>query len=160
VAYAHEAAPVDPKRLSRRRHAERLAQEGAGHDPFAGRRVLGHRTMFDLHLEVREGDKSAFEESLDRLTPTERLVQSDIAIEGILREKAQKQWSILRTPRPRPTRNQGVLRALNACLAHQSASVPAGAKHRRRSRAVRKPPTVKLSRSYINNDALSTFRWN
>jgi hypothetical protein len=87
----HEAATSDPKRFSSRWHTKGPAQKGTGHDPFAGLRFRGHYAMLYFHLEVWKRYERPFEECLDSLAPAERFVQSDIAIEGIFGEKAQKQ---------------------------------------------------------------------
>jgi hypothetical protein len=87
----HEAAALDPKRLSSRSHTKGIAQECTGHDPFAGLRLLGDRAMFYFHFEIRKRYERPFKESLDGLSSTEQFVQSDIAIEGLFGEKTQKQ---------------------------------------------------------------------
>jgi hypothetical protein len=87
----HEAAALDPKRLSSRSHTKGIAQKCTGHDPFAGLRLLGDRAVSHFHFEIRKRYERPFKESLDGLSSAEQFVQSDIAIEGLFGEKTQKQ---------------------------------------------------------------------
>src|ERR1700741_4612939 len=67
VGDLHETTPLDAECLSSRWHATGLAEEGAGHDPFAGCSFPGYRAMLYFHPEVREGFERPFKESLDGL---------------------------------------------------------------------------------------------
>jgi hypothetical protein len=81
--------------------------------------------MLYFHLEVWEGYERPFEEGVDSLPSAEHFVQGDIAIFGILGEKAQKQGSVLSAPSPRPPHDHGVLTARYGRLAHQTVSADA-----------------------------------
>src|SRR5882757_8132238 len=90
VEELHEAAALDPKRLSGRGLAKRLSQKSTRHDPFAGRSVRGYGAAYYFHFEVWKCRECPFKEGLDSFTSVERLVQRDVAIARIVDEQAQK----------------------------------------------------------------------